>query len=229
MQQSPVIPSFGRRRGRKLRPNRNALVETLLPQLRIALPSATCHLPLATLFPNPNLPVWFEIGFGNGEHLVEQARRNPQVNFIGCEPYINGMASLLAAIDRDALTNIRLFDGDARVLLETLPDASLDRLFVLFPDPWPKNRHHKKRLISLNTLPLFYQKLKPSGRFRITTDHADYCTWILETLLAYGKFTWAAKAQADWEQPPADWVRTRYQEKAEAEGRKATFLEWVKD
>ncbi len=227
-QPSTVIPSFGRRRGRKLRQSRSVLMETLLPELLITLPSAACNLQLTTLLPNPRLPLWFEIGFGNGEHLVGQAMRNPGVNFIGVEPYINGMASLLAAIDRHALTHIRIFDGDARALLEALPDASIDRLFVLFPDPWPKARHHKKRLVSVNSLALFHRKLKEGGRLRIATDHADYCTSILENLCICGKFTWSARVQADWSDPPADWVRTRYQEKAEAEGRKATFLEWVK-
>jgi len=216
-----LLRSYGRRHGRKLRAGQAALVETLLPQLLITLPPEN-------MFADPSLPVWFEIGFGAGEHLVEQARQNPGINFIGCEPYVNGMASLLAAIERDALKNIRLYGGDARLLLSELADNSLERIFVLFPDPWPKARHHKKRIISRNSLELFYRKLTMGGLLRIATDHEDYCIWILENLLAFRKFEWRAKTQDDWNNPPQDWVATRYQAKAEAEGRRAVFLDWIK-
>ncbi|HEU5047010.1 MAG TPA: tRNA (guanosine(46)-N7)-methyltransferase TrmB [Rickettsiales bacterium] len=221
-----LLPSFGRRRGRKLRASRSILFETLLPKLLIPEPASS--LTPAELFAEPEKPLWFEIGFGGGEHMAQQARWNPNVNFIGCEPYINGMASLLASVDKEKIANIRLFDGDARLLLEKLPDASIERMFVLFPDPWPKARHHKKRIISQGSLELFYRKLKPGGRLRIATDHVDYGIWMLENLLAFKKFTWEANNHTDWDTPPADWVRTRYQAKAEAEGRMATFLNLVK-
>jgi tRNA (guanine-N7-)-methyltransferase len=216
------LNSFGRRRGRRLRANQNALMETLLPELQITLPEGESP------FTAGGKPLWFEIGFGGGEHLVEQAFRHPGVDFIGCEPYVNGMASLLAEIDRKKLSNIRLYDGDARLVLEKLPDNSIDRLFILFPDPWPKARHHKRRIISQAGLALFHAKLRPGGLLRLATDHEDYGTWMLEQLLAFGKFEWTARTSADWTVAPADWVRTRYQAKAEAEGRNALFLNWIK-
>lgn len=212
------LRSFGRRRGRKLRKSRSDLVEKKLPALLINLEHA---LPLS------HAPLWVEIGFGAGEHLVEQAKQNPKVQFIGCEPYINGTASLLAQIEQHTLSNIRLFDNDARLLLEKLPDHSIEKLFVLFPDPWPKARHHKKRLISQDTLALFHRKLARGGMLRIATDHVDYGTWMLENLLAFQKFEWQATSQSDWASPPAGWIKTRYQQKAENEGRSAIFLDWA--
>jgi tRNA (guanine-N7-)-methyltransferase len=220
------LQSYGRRRGRKLHKSRSALMETLLPKLLITLPEKA--LLLQDLFLNPRLPLWFEIGFGGGEHLVEQARRHPEVNFIGCEPYINGMACLLAAIDKHKLSNIRLYDGDARLVLERLTDKSIERLFVLFPDPWPKTRHHKRRIISQESLALFHVKLAAGGLLRIATDHEDYGVWMLEHLLAFGRFKWLAQSSTDWKTPPQDWVSTRYQAKAEAEGRRAMFLNWLR-
>lgn len=204
-------------------------METLLPKLLINVQeeSGISVMP-ERLFTDAYAPLWFEIGFGAGEHLLGQARQHPDVNFIGCEPYTNGMASLLASVDQEKLANIRLFDGDARRLLERLPDASIERLFVLFPDPWPKARHHKRRIISQGTLALFHQKLKAGGLLRLATDHEDYGVWMLEQLFAFGRFRWTAASCADWKSPPADWVRTRYQAKAEAEGRSAMFLNWVK-
>jgi len=222
------LQSFGRRRGRKLRVSRSALMEMLLPKLLIELPENGLS-PESLFQGNGKAPLWFEIGFGAGEHLVEQARRHPDIHFIGCEPYINGMAVLLSAIDKDELDNIQLYDGDARLLLERLPDESIERLFVLFPDPWPKARHHKRRIISQSTLALFYRKLAPEGLLRIATDHEDYGVWMFEHLLTFGKFKWTAKSCRDWKNPPADWVKTRYQGKADAEGRPAMFLDWVKE
>lgn len=216
-----------------MRASRDILFNTILPELLINIPTALPHTNIdaslrpEALFNSPDRPVWFEIGFGGGEHLAQQARLNPEINFIGCEPYINGMASLLVAIDKHKLSNIRLYDGDARLLLEKLPDSSVERIFVLFPDPWPKARHHKKRLISEDSLELFRRKLKINGLLRIATDHEDYCTWMLENIIAFGKFKWLAESQADWNNPPSDWVVTRYQQKAEAQGRKAVFIDLV--
>jgi len=221
------LQSFGRRRGRKLRANREELVESLLPKLLIRLPDGT--LDPATLFIKPKNPLWFEIGFGGGEHLVEQARRNPQCNFLGCEPYINGVAKLLSAIDKDKLDNIRLYDGDARLLLERLPDASIERMFILFPDPWPKARHHKRRIISQTTLTLLHKKIIAGGMLRLATDHVEYGAWMLEQLQAFKKFSWMARNAEDWNEAPADWVVTRYQQKAAGEGRNPLFLNYLRD
>jgi len=220
------LVSFGRRRGRKLRAGHGSLMETLLPKLLITLHDDAS--PLSPTIAGENHRLWFEIGFGAGEHLVEQAHRHPDIHFIGCEPYVNGMAKLLAAIDKAKLANVRLYDGDARLVLEKLPDASIERLFVLFPDPWPKARHHKRRIISQEGLALFHSKLKEGGLLRLATDHEGYGAWMLEQLLAFGKFEWMAKSCLDWKTAPADWVSTRYQAKAQAEGRSALFLDWVK-
>lgn len=218
-----ILRSFGRRRGRKLRKSRNALYETLLPRLLIDIDK----LQVASGKWQESQPTWLEIGFGAGEHLAEQAKQNLHVQFIGCEPYINGIASLLSDIDKHQIANIRLYDNDARFLLEKLPDHSLEKIFLLFPDPWPKARHHKKRIVSPNTLALFHRKMKQGGLLRLVTDHTDYGVWMLENLLAFGQFEWQAASKAGWSVPPADWVRTRYQAKAEAEGRGAVYLDWV--
>lgn len=219
------IASFGRRKGHKLRPSRAALFETLLPTIEVAKPEGA--ITAATLFGNNN-PLWFELGFGGGEHLAEQAQRNPHVSFIGCEPYINGTSTLLVAIDEHKLTNIRVYGGDARDILDNLPDESIERMFILFPDPWPKARHHKRRIINQTTLSILYQKLKKGGLLRVATDHVAYSEWILEHFAIFNKFLWKATRPADWQTPPDDWVPTRYQGKAEAEGRKAVFLDFIK-
>ena len=223
---SIILPSFGRRHGRTLRPQQKALTAGLLPRLLIPLPEG--NLELSSIFAYPERPLWFEIGFGAGEHLLEQAKLYPEVNFIGCEPYMNGVASLLAGIEKYALTNIRLFDDDARTLLLKLPDNAVHRLYILFPDPWRKARHHKRRIIAPNSLAIFYAKLAKGAELRIATDHFDYCTWIVEQMIIFGKFHWQAHHHTDWDTPPADWIRTRYQAKAEAQGRPAVFLNYSK-
>lgn len=219
------LQSFGRRRGHKLHTSRQTLVDTLLPKLLIPAPDKT--VDIAALF-GRNAPLWFEIGFGGGEHLAEQARLNPAVNFIGCEPYLNGVATLLAAVDEHKLQNVRLYDGDARLLVSKLPDESIERLFVLFPDPWPKARHHKRRIINQQTLEIFHQKLKKGGLLRIATDHVDYGTWILSQMLKFERLIWQATQPEHWQKAPTDWVPTRYQAKALAEGRLPLFLDFVK-
>ncbi len=184
----------------------------------------TAHL--SPLIPNP---LWIEIGFGSGEHLAAQAEANPGVTLLGCEPYINGIGNLLLRLQDRPLTNLRIYTDDVRLLLEKLPDASVERVFILFPDPWPKSRHHKRRLIQPAFLRQLARVMKPGSRLNLATDHVDYLTWMLTHLLASPDFTWTAKSQADWATPPADWTRTRYQEKAEAEGRIGTWLEFLRD
>ena len=222
-----LLPSFGRRHGRTLRPAQKALFTEVLPRLLITLPEG--NLSLQELFLHPDRPLWVEIGFGAGEHLLEQARRNPEVNFIGCEPYINGVATLLAGVKQHNLSNIRILEEDARLLLLKLPDNSIERLFILFPDPWRKNRHHKRRIIAPPSLPIFYAKLKQGGKLRIATDHYDYGVWILENMLLFRQLRWLATRHTDWENPPEGWVPTRYQAKALAQEREPLFLEYIKD
>jgi len=203
-------------------------MDELLPQLGISdwglgigeeeTPNPQC------LMPNP---LWLEIGFGGGEHLAHQAALNPGVGIIGCEPYINGIGDLLKAIEAQKLSNIRIHGDDARPLIERLPDASIERVFILYPDPWPKARHHKRRLVSTELLNQLARVMKPGAILRLATDHSDYCTWMLERLLPHPSFTWTAKDCDDWLKPWSDWIPTRYEQKALA-GR-PTYLTFVRN
>ncbi len=209
----------GRRLGKPLRPRQRGLVENLLPTLRLADPARP-----AQSFGAAASQIWLEIGFGGGEHLVAQARANPEVGFIGAEPFLNGVAKVLAVIERQKLANIRLHDDDARPLLDALPEACIDRVFLLFADPWPKRRHHKRRFIAPDNLDRLARVLRDGAELRFASDHSGYVAWALYYLCAHPAFTWLARRPADWRQSPADWVPTRYQQKAEARGQHCTFL-----
>lgn len=219
---------YGRRHGRRLRQMRSALVQALLPRLQVTLPPNNALLDPRQLFVRPVRAVWLEIGFGAGEHLIAQARANPDVGLIGCEPFINGVATLLADIDQDTPDNLRLFTEDARLLLPRLPDASLERVFLLFPDPWPKSRHHRRRFITKATVSALVRLIAPGGELRVATDHVGYARWTLLHLCsdaaAADAFVWMARRPQDWRRPPADWVATRYQRKAQAAGASPIFL-----
>ena len=180
-------------------------METLLP--RIALD------PAAGVDMSGAAEVWLEIGFGGGEHLAAQAKRHPGVLFLGAEPFLNGAASALRHIDEAGIENVRLHIGDARELLTALPGASIDRVFILFPDPWPKARHHKRRLIQDDTVAELLRVLKPKGRLRFATDWEDYADWTLERLTRTPGLSWTAERGDDWRVPPADHVTTRYESK----------------
>jgi tRNA (guanine-N7-)-methyltransferase len=204
----PPLRSYGRIKSRSIKPRQAALLETLLPSLR---PPAAPFEPLS-LMPGAS-EVWLEIGFGGGEHLAAQASLRPDVLFIGAEPFQNGVASALRHIDEAGLANVRLHDGDVRELLARLPDASLARLFMLFPDPWPKARHHKRRLLQADLAREFARLLRPGGRLRFASDWADYVDWSLARLIATPGLSWTAERASDWRVPPADHVTTRYEEK----------------
>lgn len=213
------IPSFGRRHGRSLTAYQQRLVDELLPTLQCRTDD------LAVVGRNEKKALHLEIGFGGGEHLAAQAQANPDIQFIGCEPYINGVAKLLAEIDRQKLDNIRLYTDDARLLIRELPDASVAAVYILFPDPWPKVRHYKRRIISQETLSEL-ARIQPKGaRLLLATDHVDYGAWMLEHVLAHPDYEWTAECRADWETPPADWTQTRYQRKTTGEGRAPMFVE----
>jgi tRNA (guanine-N7-)-methyltransferase len=214
---------FGRRRGRALRPRRQSLVATLLPQLAVAL-SGSRPLDPPTLFGAAPRRIWLEIGFGGGEHLAQQAEAHPAIGFLGCEVFENGIAKLLAEIDRRGLANIRIVNDDARLLLAALPPASIDRLFILFPDPWPKQRHKKRRLVSGETLDRLAVIMSGGAELRLATDDPDYLGSMLERVTAHPAFEWLARRPADWRQRPADWPPTRYEEKARVAGRAPYFL-----
>jgi tRNA (guanine-N7-)-methyltransferase len=205
----PPMRTFGRVKSRTIKPAQGALLDTLLP--RIAVP-ADGSLDRDVLLAG-RAELWLEIGFGGGEHLAGQAARNPQATLIGAEPFQNGAASALRHIDEAGLDNVRVHVGDAREVITRLPDASLDRVFIMFPDPWPKARHHKRRLVQTAFVEELARVLRPEGRLRFATDWADYADWALERLIASPAFAWTAERADDWRSPPADHVTTRYQEK----------------
>ena len=204
----PALRTFGRIKSRPIKPRQAALLETLLPTIR----PPTGPFDPRSLMPDAS-EVWLEIGFGGGEHMAAQAGRHPHALILGCEPFINGVASGVRHIDEAGLTNVRVHDGDARELMERLPDRSLDRIFVLFPDPWPKTRHHKRRIIQPETVAEFARLLKPGAPLRFASDVAHYVDWALEHIQASPHFVWTAEAADDWRKPPADHVTTRYEEK----------------
>lgn len=210
---------YGRRRGHKLRPGQQRLTETLLPTLSFALP-----VDFTTLFPHSVEAIWLEIGFGGGEHLAAQAEAHPEIGFIGCEVFENGIARLTTAVANRSLTNIRIFAEDARLLLAALPDGAIARTFILFPDPWPKARHHKRRLVSRPALDQLARIMPPGAELRLATDDPDYLTWMLDHATAHPAFRWTAQTAADWRERPEDWPPTRYEQKAIAAGRKPAFL-----
>ena len=206
-----AIRSFGRIRSRPIKSKQAGLIETLLPTIAVPDPLAG-RLDPAALMPDA-IEIWLEIGFGGGEHMAAQAARRPDVLILGAEPFWNGAASALRHIEEAGLKNIRLHIGDARDLIAALPDASLTRIFILFPDPWPKARHHKRRLIQSEVVEDLARVLKPGGALRFATDWADYADWTLERMAASPHFRWSAERADDRRVPPADHVTTRYEDK----------------
>ncbi|HEY0650247.1 tRNA (guanosine(46)-N7)-methyltransferase TrmB [Phenylobacterium sp.] len=204
----PPLRSYGRLKSRPIKPRQAALVEQRLPELRI--PAGAVEP--AALMPNAR-ETWLEIGFGGGEHMAAQAGRHPDVLVLGAEPFTNGVASAVRHIDEQGLSNVRLHDGDVRELIARLPAASLARVFILFPDPWPKARHHKRRLVQPETVAELARVLKPGGRLRFASDWADYVDWALARIGEDSSFAWQADRADDWRVPPADHVTTRYEEK----------------
>src|SRR5262245_12492223 len=214
---------FGRRKGHPLRERQAALFESLLPRLAVDV-SGSAPKDLARLFPCAVDRVELEIGFGGGEHLVARAEANRDVGFIGCEPFVNGMAKILVAIEAQKLDNIRLHHGDATDLLAWLPGASLQRIDLLYPDPWPKRRHWKRRFIQDSSVAALARVLAPGAEFRFATDWPDYAAWALERLLRARDFTWTAERADDWRRPWPDFLRTRYEAKAVREQRTPCYL-----
>lgn len=220
----------GRRYGRRLRAGQKALLTELLPRLRVALPAEGRAFDPAALFAGSAAgagaprDVWLEIGFGGGEHLAWQAARRPDVGFLGAEYFVNGIASLLRHLSEAGLDNVRIYEGDARALLACLPAESLGRAFILFPDPWPKARHHKRRIVRRETLDALARALRDGVELRLATDDMDYARWMLERLLGHPDFEWLAERAADWRRRPADWPETRYEAKAVAAGRRPLYL-----
>ena len=218
---------YGRRRGRVLRKGRKALLEELLPKLRIEIGDGP--LDPAALFDRPVADIWLEIGFGAGEHLAARAAAHPDVGFLGAEHYLAGIASLLKHIADADLDNVRILTDDAALLLDALPDACLDRVFLLYPDPWPKARHEKRRFLSHENLDKLARVTKPGAELLVATDHPIYLAWAVERMASRTDFTWLAERPRDWRDPPPDWPGTRYEAKAIKQGRKPTYLSYRRD
>ena len=213
---------FGRRKGHPLKPRQAALFDSLLPRIGLDL-AKPAPADLRALFTNVD-EVRLEIGFGGAEHLIAQAKTNPQIGFIGSDAFINGVAKALAAIDVNALSNIRLHFGDASALLDWLPPASLTRIDLLYPDPWPKRRHWKRRFIQDESLKRLAHILRSGGELRFATDIADYAAYALARVLRSKDFIWTAECADDWRKPWADFSGTRYEAKAKREGRVPAYF-----
>ena len=223
MMGSRDLRSYGRRRGRTLSPRQTELLENGLPAVALDLagpPPADSR----RLFDVPVTEVWLEIGFGGGEHLLWQARANPGIGFIGCEPFEGGVVKVLSGIDHEKLVNIRLHADDARPLLRWLRHAAIHRAFLLFPDPWPKKRHQKRRLVAPATLGELARVMRPGAELRIATDIGEYASWILLAARAEGSFRWLADGPEDWRRRTPDWPPTRYERKALAAGRRCAYF-----
>jgi tRNA (guanine-N7-)-methyltransferase len=213
---------YGRRAGHALRAGQAALVEELLP--RIAVPE-TGPIDAARLF-GGDRPIELEIGFGGGEHLAWQAAARPGHGFIGCEPFLNGVVGALGHVRDGALDNVRLHMGDALDVLDRLPDASLDRVYLLHPDPWPKARHAKRRFMNAGPVDRIAAKLKPGGEFRFGTDHPVYLRWAMMVMDARRDFAWLGETPADFLTRPDDWPQTRYEAKARRLGHEVWYFRY---
>lgn len=219
---------YGRRKGRPLRRRRTELLDSLLPRLEIPPPAPGSRVDPASLFGRPVEDVWLEVGFGGGHHLAWQAGHRPGVGVIGCEPFVNGVASLLTLVDDAGLDNVRILPDDARPLLDALPDASVGRCFVLFADPWPKKRHWDRRFIGPDNLAALSRILKDGAELRLASDDMGLVRWMLEHTWKHPDFEWTARRPSDWRVRPDDWPPTRYEEKAIAAGRRPVFLRFVR-
>lgn len=225
---SHELRSFGRRRGRKLSPRQSALMSDLLPRLAIDL-GAPPPTDARALFPASVDEAWLEIGFGGAEHLLWQAAQHPRVGIIGCEPFEEGVVKALAGIDGGGLAErVRLHADDARPLLRWLPAASIARAFILFPDPWPKRRHAKRRLVQPALLAELARVMKPGAELRIGTDIGDYARTVLLAMRETPEFAWIATGPADWRVRPDDWPSTRYEQKGLHEGRRCYYLRFLR-
>ncbi|MDX3926596.1 MAG: tRNA (guanine(46)-N(7))-methyltransferase TrmB [Shinella sp.] len=214
---------FGRRKGKPLRERQAHQLETILPELKVDL-SAPAPSDIGVLFGFKPNHVRLEIGFGGGEHLIHRALETPSTAFIGVEPFVNSMAKLVGRIQETGARNIRLYDDDATVLLDWLPEGAIDQIDLLYPDPWPKRKHWKRRFVSAVNLDRFARVLKPGGLFCFASDIDTYVNWTLQHCNAHPAFCWSADNAADWLEPFAGWPGTRYEAKARREGRKSAYL-----
>jgi tRNA (guanine-N7-)-methyltransferase len=214
----PTRRLYGRSKGKALRPHQAELMAQLLPKLTLDLSAP----------PDLRRETRLEIGFGGGEHLVEAAARAPDIDFIGCEPFVNGMAKLLARIEASGLANIRLYQGDAADILDWLPEAGLSRVYLFYPDPWPKRRHRKRRFVSQQNLDRLARVMQSGAELRFATDIDDYAGWTLARIRGRRDFFWRAQTADDWRSPWEGWTRTKYETKAVAAGRRPVYLTFVR-
>ena len=219
-----ALKFYGRRKGKPLRAGRQELFDELLPALAIPKPAEGAVLDLKGYFAHTPDHLWLEIGFGAGEHAAHLAEINPSVGLVACEVFQNGIASMLSHIDKRAISNIRIYPEDVRHLWPALPDGSFQRIYVMFPDPWPKTRHAKRRMIGPENLDTLARLMKPGGQLIVASDHPIYVTWALAHLVRHGAFQWTARRAADWQCPPEGTLETRYAAKAAREGRIPSYL-----
>lgn len=221
-------PRFhGRRKGPSLSPRKKDILAGMYPRLGLSLPEQRAGtVDPGALFDHRPARIELEIGFGKGEHLARRAMAHPETGFIGCEPYLNGMVAFLDRAQADGIGNVRVYDDDARHILDALPEASLDHVHLIHPDPWPKRRHAGRRFVNPENLARLARVLKNGGRLDIVTDHPVYRQWALIRLTRHPDFDWLATRAADWRLPPADWAETRYALKAQREGRWDCFLRY---
>ena len=231
MTERPHRNFYGRLKGKHLKDSQKGYLDSDLDALSPGAvgwdvnPGRTL-LNLGNVFENKE--IWLEIGFGGGEHMLHQAVLNPDVGIIGAEPYINGVAMLLGKLRKADVENVRIHPGDARDLFDVLPEASVSKAFLLYPDPWPKARHHRRRFVTEEHLVPLAKSLKPGAEFRVATDIPDYVRQTLEEVPKYG-FTWLAEGPEDWRTPWKDWTRTRYEAKAVREGRTPHYITFRRD
>jgi len=205
---------YGRRKGRAMGKKRARLVEGLLPTIEIDFDKGATGLDPQSFFDAPKKEIWFEVGFGQGEHLAALAKQNPDIGFIGCEPFMNGVSSLLVQVEDEGLENVRIWPNDARDLMDALTDDCFDRGFLIHPDPWHKLRHNKRRFIQSETANSLARLLKTGAKFEVATDDQPLCDWMLGVLYNHPKFEWQARNAQDWRAKPEDWpVLTKYGEK----------------
>ncbi|RWB24397.1 tRNA (guanosine(46)-N(7))-methyltransferase TrmB [Mesorhizobium sp.] len=218
---------FGRRRGKTIRPQQAAALESGFSTYRLDL-TAGPPAELRSLFEADVCAIHLEIGFGGGEHLLHRATAAPEIGFVGVEPFVNGMAKMMMAVRERPLANLRVYDDDATRLLDWLPQASLDGIDLLYPDPWPKKKHWKRRFVSPVNLDRFARVLKSGGKFRFASDIYSYVSWTLLHCRVHEAFAWQAEEAADWHRPYEGWPGTRYEAKAIREGRRPAYLTFVR-
>ena len=220
---------YGRRKGHTLSSRQENLLENVLPKVAVNIPqNHDSSIDIEGLFGRKNAPLWLEIGFGKGEHIATQASWRSDVNIIGCEPYINGVVGLLDRMAEEKQENIRIYPDDARDVLERLPEASVERVFLLHPDPWPKNKHEKRRFVSQENLKILAQVMKDGAELRIGTDHFNYARWTMFQIYQSPFFNWNAQFAEHWRTRPSDWPETRYQQKALKDGVNSVYLSFTR-